>query len=75
MINFGLEEEGRRKNNSNCLFVGDFYEGLLEDIRKSPRSILFGNSGVGKSYFRAYYLTRILNPHLFPPLPPDYYIN
>lgn len=39
VINFGLEEEGRRKNISNYLFVGDFYEDLLEDIRKSPRSI------------------------------------
>jgi hypothetical protein len=56
---------------SDLLFVRDFYPSLLEDLRKSRRSILVGNPGTSKSFFQFYYLARIFNPLVFGSLPKD----
>lgn len=54
------------------VFVRSMYNGLLQAIRESKRTVLIGNPGTSKSFFQYYYLARLMCPQLFDPLPPDW---
>ena len=50
----------------DTIYERDFYPQLVRDIRTAHlRVLLLGNSGVGKSTFQFYMLTRFLNPSQF----------
>ena len=56
----------------SVLFIRNFYESLFTKIRSLKRCVLIGNPRLGKSIFHFYYLSRIFNPDLFGPLPPNH---
>lgn len=53
------------------IFVRDFYEKLLADIRLADTFALIVNPGIGKSQFQFYYLAKIVNTGLLGKLTPD----
>ena len=56
----------------SVLFIRSFYESLFTKIRSLDRSVLIGNPRLGKSVYQFYYLSRIFNPDVFGPLPPNH---